>query len=292
MKFQIMSTFWGEMHLDWFKRGCFESLSWTENRRAILDNCSTWNINTDEANFPQIMEIFEECFPELKVKLRKTEELRKYIDHLQSALVTQVESCLEEKERFLFAPPDTIFSDGAVANLMKLGREPGTCVAVAHPRVLPDILDDIQTDQYTITSDRLVTKAWKHLHQSWADAESGHPRQNSFIGGVRWEKLSEKIYAITHHLPTPYFCDFTPEDLAYFKTRVSFGSYDHEWPSDLLIRQGRQRFIGSSDAGFICEITERLKNIPPVKPGPVDGFWREHAHNFQNRQTTIIFRGE
>lgn len=287
MKFQIMSTYWGDTHQDWFKRGCFESLQWQKNRKAILENCSRWNINTEEKNFHEVMELMESRFPGLKVKMRPVEELRRYTDYLQTALVTQIEDCLKDGDRFLFAPPDTIFSDGAVSGLLKLGREPLSCVAVAHPRVIPTILDDLKP----MSAPQLVTKAWEHLHQSWYDAESGSPRQNSFIGGVRWEALDASTFAVTHHLPTPYLCHFTGEDLRYFQTRVSFGSYDHEWPSDLLIKQCRQRLVGGSDGGFICEVTEKLKNIPPVKPGPVDGFWREHPHNLQNRQTTIIFRG-
>lgn len=294
MKFQILSVFWGEPYKTWFIKGSLKSLAFKENHKAITESCSTWNIFCDSDQIPAIEEVTKITFPLVKFNIQSTENLRAFIDQHQSAMCWQIDQCLKAKERLLFAPPDTIFADGTIPNILKLGREEKTCVAIAHPRVLPEILQDfISHIRYASPGPaQLVDLTWRHLHQAWSDAESGHPRQNSFIGGVRWQELSESLYAVTHHLPTNYLCDFTDEDLMYFKTRTSFGSFDHEWPSDLLIRQNRQRFVGSSDAGFICEITDKLKNIPPVKPGNVDEFWRSHPHNLQNRQTTVIFRGE
>lgn len=293
MKFQILSVFWGSPYATWFIKGALKSLSFPKNQKAINENCSTWNIFCDEAQIETIREITKITFPRLNVNIMPTTNLRAFIDQHQAAMCWQIEECLKAKERLLFAPPDTIFADGTVSNFLVLGREPKTCVAIAHPRVLPDILTELSILDIQSPA-QMVHRIWNegHLHQAWADAEVGHPRQNSFIGGVRWEKLAPNLFSITHHLPTVYFADFTEEDLTYFKLAPGFGHYDHQWPSDILIRQCRQRLVGSSDAGFICEITHKEKNIPPVKDGPTDGFWRTLPHNIQNRQTQIIFRGE
>lgn len=289
MKFQILSVFWGEPYCEWFLKGALRSLSFKQNREAILEHCSTWNIFCDENQVETVKEATKLNFSDLKINIRSTSHLRAFIDQHQSAMCMQIADCLKSNERLLFVPPDTVFSDGSINSLMKIGREPKTCVAVAHPRVLPDFLLNLK--QAIGKPNELVNLAWKNLHQSWSDAEVGHPRQNSFIGGVKWERLGFDLYSITHHLPTVYFADFTEEDLMYFKTQTSFGCYDHTWPADILIRQHRQRYVGSSEAAFICEITHREKNIPPVKEGNTDSFWREHAHNLQNRQTQVIFRG-
>lgn len=290
MKFQILSVFWGEPYCEWFLKGALRSLSFKNNRQTILENCSTWNIFCDDNQIDKIKEATKLVFLGLNVQVRSTAHLRAFIDQHQSAMCFQIEECLKANERLLFLPPDTVFSDGTVAALLKTGREPKTCVAVAHPRVLPEFLLSLKAS--TGAPEELVNLAWENLHQSWSDAEVGHPRQNSFIGGVKWEELSPKLYSVTHHLPTVYLADFTEEDLQYFKLQVSFGCYDHTWPSDILLRQVRQRLLGSSDAAFICEITHREKNIPPVKPGDTDLFWREHPHNLHNRQTKVIFRGK
>lgn len=287
MKFQIMSTFWGTQHLEWFKRGCLKSLAFAKNYQTITEHCSRWNIFTDPEKMDYVKELMAITFPKVQINVQSTDDLRTYTDHLQSALVYQVEECLKAKERFLFAPPDTIFSNGTIHNLMTFGRQNGTCVAVAHPRVHPEILEDLSEE-----SPKLVAKFMNYQHQSFSDAEVGHKRQNSFIGGIRWERLDDKTISVTHHLPTVYFADFTPEDLMYFKTQTSFGCYDHLWPADVLLKHQRQRYVGSSDGAFIVELTERWKNIPPVKPGSTDQFWVSHSHNLQNRMTNVIFRAE
>ncbi len=287
MKFQLMSTFWQDKYTDWFKKGCFESMTWTENKKAILDHCSVWNINTEERFFPEIMELMESAFPGLKVKLRNTDELRRYVDVLQSALVLQIEQCLDTGDAFLFAPPDTIFADGTVESLRIIGQEPKACVAIAHPRVLPNVLNELKP----CSSPQMVNLAFRNLHRSWTDAQSGHPRQSSFISGVSWEELEPSLYSITHRLPTTYYANFVPEDLVYFKTCIGFGNFDHEWPTTLY-NSGRIRYVGSSYGGFVCEVTDSDKNVPPVRPGDVDGFWANHMHNHCAKQCKVIFRGE
>lgn len=287
MKFQIMSTFWGEQHKEWFRRGCLKSLAFQKNREAILENCSTWNIYTNKMFFNELDELLKITFPGLKYALTPIENLRKYTDSLQSALVLQIEACLQSGDKFLFAPPDTIFANGLVPNILKLGREPKSCVAIAHVRVLPEMLDELVPN---LSSPELVSLAWKHLHQSWYDAEINSPRQNSFIGGVKWEKLEDNVISVTHRLPTSYLADFTKEDLMYFQTCTGFGNWDHQFAINLY-NQGRQRNIGGSEAGFIVELTERLKNIPPVKPGNPDDFWKNDQHNHINKQFNVILRG-
>lgn len=293
MKFQLLSIFWGEPYFTWFIKGCLKSLAFPKNQQCINKNCSTWNIFADNNQIEQLKEVTRITFPHLTFNIQSTDMLRAFIDQHQSAMCWQVEKCLEAKERLLFAPPDTIFADGTIPSLLKLGREPRSCVAVAHPRVLPGLLGDMNILELQ-SPGALIKRIWNdgYLHQAWADAEVGHPRQNSFIGGVFWEKLEPNIYAVTHYLPTIYFADFTGEDLMYFKTQVSFGCYDHTWPADILIKQQRQRYVGSSDAGFICEVTHKEKNIPPVRPGSPDDFWRSHEHNKHNKQVKVIFRGD
>lgn len=289
MKFQIMTTFWGDMHFDWFKRGCLNSLASRSNKKTIVDNCSTWNINTEKRFFAQIEEVVRKEFPWIIINLRDRNELRRYVDDLQSALCLQIKGCLDIKERFLFAPPDTIFADGTIASMLKVGRDPGTCVAIAHPRVLPKILDEIGTN--ALNPAEMVSLCFKNLHRSWTDAEIGHPRRSSFMSGVSWEEISPNLYSISHRLPTIYFADFRPEDLQYFQTCIGFGDWDHVWASRIY-ENNRMRYIGSSDGGFICELTEPNKNVPPVRPGDPDEFWKNEAQNHFNKQFRVIFRGE
>ncbi len=174
-------------------------------------------------------------------------------------------------------------------------------MAVAHPRVLPSILDEIDVlgaTRGSLENSKLVTLSMEHMHDSWRMCEIGHPKNKSLIGGISWRRLSGTgMYAVQHRLPTHYLADFDENDWSFWYGQVSFGSWDHRWPAENLIRQQRQRYVGSSDACYIIEVTDWDKNIPPdVDRGRVAGvkedtYASNHYHNGVNRQTSVIFRG-
>ncbi|HRH25104.1 MAG TPA: hypothetical protein PLQ20_02075 [Candidatus Paceibacterota bacterium] len=280
MKFQILTVIWGNKHFDWFSRGLLASLQQEDLSGA------TWNIFTDDIQrmtFALLDRFGSSGGPNIKV--RSVNTLRKYIDQTQSAMVWQVEECLKLDEKLIIAPPDTIFSKGSLANLLKYDK----CIAVAHPRVLPSLLDT--TDLFL----DLASNAWKHLHESWIKAEQGCKGQSTFMGGVMWKKRQVNT-EVTHLLPTVYMCKFTPDDLRFFKNAPSFGSFDHEWPS-FLVSQDRVDLIRDSDEAFICELTEPDKNVPPWHHShPIDGtFWRDGTpqampHNAFFKKRPVTFR--
>lgn len=290
MSLQILTTVWGEKHLEIFRRGTLRSLSFKRNKARLFQENAVWNVCTDAKDIPYLEKQFFIHFPELEVVFKPTEELRDYTDTVQSAMLWIMKKCLETGDKLLLAPPDTIFADGAVDGLLAAGREKGTCVAAAHPRVLPEILSEELS--YSIPATEMVNLAWKYLHKSWTDAEWGHPYYNGYVGGVQWSKVHDKVMSVIHRLPTVYLADFTDEDLKYFKSVISFGHFDHMWPGDILIPRGRQRYVASSDLAFMVEITEKNKNVPPIIPNaPLEGFWRSHAHNEINKGIVVTYRG-
>lgn len=287
----ILTTVWGEKHLDLFNKTCLKSIGFDKNLASLIENKAQWNLFTDDANSEKLKAMVAHL--PIKTVVKSTKQLRDYIDPVQSATIWQIEECLKIKATLLLAPPDTVFGEESIANMILIGKEPGSVVVVPHPRVLPSFVDDFINGPRV--NHQLVDLAWEHLHRSWTEAEIGHPYQSSYVGGVEWQKLGKSTYAITHRLPSPYLINFTEEDLQYFKSAISFGHFDHKWPGDILVPRGRQRYVGSSDAVFICEITEADKNIPYIIPGqPPTGFWRDadkNPHNMQNAQITAIFRG-
>lgn len=290
MSLNILSTVWGEKHIELFRRSTLKSLSFDNNLQALGGVRAKWNIFT-EPQYAEYLKSITKVMEGVDVRIRSTVELRRYTDTVHSALILQMEECLKEEAPFLIAPPDTIFGDGSIHAMLDIGTEPGACVAIHHPRVLPSILEHLNE---SLPNAKLVTLAWEHLHRSWTDAEIGHKRNNSFVGGVAWKKIAASTYAIKHRLPTIYLANFLQEDLDYFKVQISSGHWDHVWPKDLVFPKGRQRTLGSSDAAFILEITEFDKNVPPLWDGPKDGlsFWQKHEHNQINSQFISIFRGE
>lgn len=278
-----LTTVWGD-YLDRFYKGTLRSLALPSNREAMKD--VTWNIFSEEERFEEIDQKIHEVLPEVDVVYRDLAVIRDRVDYLHSALIWQIKGCLKEKAKMLLLPPDTIFGDKSIKNIINAGRTSGSCVFSAHPRVLPSVLNETFE-----ANDSLVKATWKHLHRSWSDAEEDSDRQNSFVGGVSWKKLDDDLYEVKHLLPTPYFCDFNETDLSFFETQGGIGAIDHVWPSQ-LVQQGRIKYLASSDAAFVVEITDADKNLPPVARGQdTNKFWKNHPHNIFNDQVSVIFRG-
>ncbi len=211
--------------------------------------------------------------------------------YMLQALLNEMGACITYNCQSLTAPPDTIWGDGSITNMIEVGSQRDTVVFAAHARVLPTIIDHSPMK----SNAGLVKLAWEHLHKTWKDAEVGLVKVNSYIGGVSWRYLDENLYSVCHRLPTPYLCNYTPEDLVYFKNQIHYGVLDHSWPAECLIHTERMRLMGSSDGAFMVEITEAANNIPPVEhyhPDEADHFWRNLKHNKVNRMFSVIFRGE
>lgn len=284
---QILTIAFGPYHVEMFRKVCLPSLSQIGNKHILYENKAIWNICTDIEAFAYLKREIDVQLPEIEVRFKDATDLRNYVDATQSAIIWQIEECLRTKTKLLVAPPDNIFGSHSLPALFLASREPDTVVVVPHVRVLPEILEG----HYLLPNAELLNLSWKHLHQSWSDAQVGHVRQNSFIGGVRWEYVNEKVISVNHRLPSPFLMSFTTEDLQYFKSQVSFGSFDHIWPDNILIPRGRLRYITSSDQAFIAEVTEKDKNVPPIQAGAnPDLFWRANGQDHFNKQILATFR--
>lgn len=285
----IFTCVWGAKHIELFENACAKSLSWPLNKAALEG--ATWNIHTRGSdNFP--IEKLREQFPRLTIKTSQISVMQNFKNdgmdigsNILNSLLLQIDECLREGSRLLIAPPDTVFAEGTVGNLLALSAEPGTCVSVAHPRVLPSCLPL----PAPLSSTELVSLAVSHGHKCWTGAEIGHPEQNSFIGGIAWRKLAGECWAVQHRLPTVYLAQFIESDRDFFKRQITFGAWDHVWPQELYPQQ-RIRHVGSSDVAFVCEVTDPDANVPP--PGAkADAYWESLLHHNINRQFLTIYRG-
>lgn len=301
----IFTMLFGTHYIDLFRKACFRSLNWPKNREAL--HGMSWHIYTKPEHFEELTAMFKDSpftlkLFEIESSMRiagcgfvKTSQCDAGVI-LLNGLRAQIGICLKTQSKMLLAPPDTIFGDGTVPNLFKLGVQRYTCVGVAHPRVLPRVMEEIEYAAATsggFSNRKLVALALEHSHDSWKLAEIGHKNNNSYVGGIAWTKLSDNLISVTHRLPTPYLLDFHPTDWDYWWGTVSFGALDHSWPGDRLIRQERFRYAGSSDACFIVEITDHDKNVPPLVEAKFSGdeYWGDRVHHSVNRLFNVIWRG-
>lgn len=273
---RLYTVAFGDKYLEWFKRALLPSLYFKKNRDAIQK--AHWVIVTDKE---EAYELASELFPEMTIECY-------YPRTAEQDIQTEIESCLRKNAQLLMCPPDTVFANGTIPNLINAGAQYRSVVGMPHVRVNPSFLEGMPI----MASSQLVSHAWAHLHDSWKFSEVAE-YTNSYIGGVSWRKIAPRLIAVQHRLPTPYLVNFKPSDLEYFQ-HEEFNVWDHEWPSK-LVNEERFRYIGSSDAAFAVEITERDLNcaVPQyTNPEEPDAFCRDQSHNKFNRQVLSILRSE
>lgn len=287
--YQALTVVWNKKYVDNFIKGTIKCLSHKRNLEAM--KWFEWNIFTTINHNEEITQAIKKYLPEVKYNILDVSQLRSRTDELHAALDWQIKRCFIEKTKMLLLMPDTLIGDGTIENMVTISNESEKkiCIASPHPRVLPSILNED-----FVTNQDLVRASFKHLHQSWSHAEIGHPKQNGFSGGVKWQKLEDNLYSVCHRLPTVYFADFTDEDYRYFDSLPGFGHYDWQWPADKLIPQERILYVGSSDAMFFSEITDASDNVPPMPPnfhaGDANEFFKNNVQTHLNNQIRAIFR--
>ena len=304
---RIYTAVWGTKHLELFEKTILRSFLWNENNAALLRENVTWSLHTNKKDSARLIQLCKRTGIE-NYELTEITHPTEGIIELQGGhpdigaillnnFKSEISRCLDTNARLLLAPPDSLFGDGTLNSLFSIGSQDGVCVAVPHPRTLPSIFEYpsrlCESLKDTLTNAELVTETFRNLHKTWSEAEVGFDKINSYVGGVMWRKLSHGLYSVQHRLPTNYLLHFIPSDLQFFEQQICFGAIDHLWPTK-LIKEERERVIGSSDAAFICEVTEAHQNIPPAYPyvnREPDRFWRSAHHNIFFRQVNCIFRG-
>ncbi len=294
---RIFTVVWGPTHIDWFRRALCKSLSWPMNKKALAG--ATWTIYGDQSDTQSIYEAATQIVPFSQIELKPKSMDKGQVDLLSCFMQSQ-RMCLLEKASLIIAPPDTIFGEGSIQALVDYGGAQDNCVFVPHPRVCPSIIGELTREPMTNAQLVKLCTSEKHAHKCWTTANSELSISGTTVGGVRWTKLEENLWSVQHRLPTPYLCNFIDEDRKFFSkswkgVQPQFGMLDHEWSGAEIIPRERQRYIGSSDVAFICEITEEHKNIPTQKLVDVkipDLFHRDEYHNQINRQYLYTMRGE
>lgn len=289
MRMRVFSLVWGS-YIDWFEHALVKSLRWPRNLEALKAYADEWNIYTRPADIDRLRAIAEPLG--IPLQFHPFDTKNSAGETLQPCLLDHMRNCLQTGHAMFIAPPDTIFGEGSVETICKLGSNHGVCIAVPHVRVNAGALGEIGDGP--VSNAKLVAFAWRNLHRTWADADAQLPNTNSYLGGVSWRRVSDDLYAVTHRLPTCYLANIDATDTEWFGRQYETGVFDHTWP-EKLVKAQRHRTVGSSDAAFIVELTQENQNIPPLRasdPLCPDLYWRDLEHNFVNRNVVAIFRGE
>lgn len=218
----------------------------------------------------------------------------------QRCIQEEIERCLECHEAMVMVCPDNYWGGGTLPNLIAIaGKTPGVCLAVPHPRVnrgqFP-VPISTASEGKLIGPDNpsLVHLAMMRLHPSWEMADQSLENTSSYLAGIGFSRIGEKLYAVSHLLPTVFYATFTEHDLCFFRearARGLKGIWDHHWPS-LLVKQGRQRVVASSDAAFIVELTDMDSHNVQLLRNEPGKFHRVVDHVNANRNVTAIWRAD
>ncbi len=290
----LFSSVWGDHYIDWMDRALVRSLSWPKNKEAL--HGAVWHIYTKKLEQEKVLRICDKVgipiiFHDIPQWIIGSPPNMGLI--LLKALLDRIRDCLTQNAQLMMAPPDTIFSEGSVANMRQLARF-GGCVAVPHARVTPKIFDVL--GDKPMSGNEMVSNIFKYPHKSWEYSEVGLPHQSTHIGGIAWEKVDD-VYVVQHMLPTIYLANFVENDYEFFTkshdgTEPVYGAWDHLWPMK-LVKEERQRTPGSSDVACMVEVTREDQNVPalvPVSTDVPDSFWRGALHNQHNRQIYYVMR--
>ena len=279
MPLRIFTLVYGK-HLDWFKRSS-ASIGW--NREALEG--ALWRIYTDD----------EACVREiLKTDLELSfEAVRPSVGTgagLLQAMIQELETCVQEESAFLAAPPDMIFGAGTIQTMRKIASEGKyLCVTVPHPRVVADTFPELETT----SNARLVKLAIEHMHPAWQVSNIDLPENAAYPTGVAWRPVGKNLDAVSARVPTPHLVQAKLADIEFLKSKGP-GAWDHLWPEE-LVKEQRQRIIGSSDAAFMVELTPRNRHMAHcyrrLAQEP-DKYKLNLEHHKVNRNTVTIWRAE
>lgn len=226
---RICTLVYGERHLGWLKRTSV-CLTWPRNRKAL--DGALWRIYTTKDSEARAREILAPIGLELEVEIVTPAGSG---ECLNQCLANEVR--LSVGTSLLIAPPDMIFGEGTIETMARLDG----CVTVPHPRVVAETFPELTEPT---SNARLVSLTMEHMHDSFRVDFSAST-------GFAWREIGPKLYGVTAKIPTPHFVRPRVEDLEYLKNP---GDWDHVWP-EFLVKEQRQRIVGSSDAAFMVELT-------------------------------------
>lgn len=255
-----------------------KSLCWPENRKALEG--AVWRIYTNDP--------IQEVVAPLGVDVEFCPPPREggTGERMQRALVTEMEICASYGASLLTIQPDTVFGEGTIGALIKLGAGTKNAIAVPHPRVNLNF----RVDNWPLSNARLVKMAFENMHPLWKEGNMDAKKNNVYKTGAGWREIRKDLYAVSVRIPTPYFVTPIREDITFLKEQGA-GAWDHKWPARLIEHQ-RHRVVGSSDAAFMVELTEERPAAVTDRSREPDDYRGNNLNHSVNRNTLCIWRAE
>ncbi len=294
----IFTPAWGQKHISLMSHALGRSFHWKKNYAEV--ERAKWHLVSTPEDAPAVLALAKEILPDATVDILVDPRLTQHSNPgfaLALAVMKAMDACLADGSPMLMATPDFVYGNGTIRAMMDIADRPGVCAGMAHIRVKPSYLNAIDNSISPVPSNaQLMHMAFAHAHDTWRDVQCGADPTMSYHCGVTWKWIGCGLAAVQHHMPSPFLVNFLPKDAELWqnKSDPGFGFWDHDWPT-FLLRDERMRWIGSSDAAFMAEVTDPLANLAKLLPrNPIDpdAFFKDAYHCKIQRQFVTIFRGE
>ena len=288
MKIRLFTLVYGNEFLDLFERVAARSLLQAKNKTA-LNGCVVSLYTDAETSGHAHMVATQLGSVDVHEIVADWTDARTQ----QRCMLAEVRRCLDDDAAMVICNPENYFGDGAFSNLIRIGSGcRGICVASAFPRVnRQEFLEKLPP--WDVDCPTLVGLAIETLHPSWQAAWAGRAISSSYDAGITIDKLSDKLYAVNHLLPTIFMAQFVEDDYTALGQLIDAGVdgvWDHYWP-ELVVAQNRQRTIGSSDAFFVTELTDpNTHNVQLMRHYSDNRYHRDGLHIRSNRNVVSIWR--
>ena len=167
-------------------------------------------------------------------------------------LVRGVEQALAENAIFVPAGAMTVWSNGSLANVVKVAETTDCAVAAMYLGVDADKwaarVAEYGSFPMGISGDALASEAFSMLHPGSRSTLNASDSQ-CHLTGTGMIQLAPDLIAARIQVPSVTAIRFKPQDLALFQLEGDFRAWDGIWPGT-LIREGRYVFLASSDIAF------------------------------------------
>lgn len=294
----LLTVVWGNDRLRLFEHALLRSVLQRGNLpRLVRDGVSvSIDVHTTLKHVGDVHRILKRTLCERPAHVRDGIQISIFVTvgpkvHLESALRRTMRRCARRNASMLMAPPDSYFANGSINNLVQAQAGRNVSVAAVHLRVVDEeFLRALDAFEGDIEAPMLDSLALETAHDNVANGFIERDRNCASETGVALQVLEPNMVLVTHRIPTIHLIAVEQSDVEYFEGRP-FQAWDHQMTA-LHIAHGRFKYIGSSDAFFMVELTDAESHLVPAETSAwSDTYkWEEDLHHAINRNFCSVLR--
>ncbi len=183
----------------------------------------------------------------------------------------------------IMLPPDTIFGNGTLYNLIRMGDKKPHSIAVPHFRIGDAVLEKIKLPMSNREMARLI------MDMGHLDNLMDEKVPNQCHHGITVRKITETNWDVVHNLPTIYYAKFTANDATLFR---SYPNALIQWDRGFLRRlydENRLKVVGSSELAFCLEWSPGVNYIDNLKENHFEDKYTAQKTDIHNQALNCIY---